>query len=116
MSDFCYRQADGAYVLYCDDEAIGDPFAEVSLGFDRDSGTLHRHGDPVQVQSWFVAYTGELRAAGHAAMAERIVTLTGRFELEELNKCLQITGYVSRMYSRLMATDPVCAPAAKAMA
>jgi hypothetical protein len=46
-----------------------------------------------------------LRAAGAQAEANDIVVVSGPLPVEELNKCLGISGYVRRMFQRL-ATLP----------
>jgi hypothetical protein len=46
-----------------------------------------------------------LRAAGAQDSANDIVVVSGPLPVDEINKCLQINGYCSRMYTRL-ATLP----------
>lgn len=100
--DYCYKLNAGQYVLHDGDRPIGRVLDEVAIALDRASGALHKHGDPLMVSKWLADTQGKLRQGGCHDMAEDLVMISGRFELEDINRCLSITGYAGRLYSRLI--------------
>ncbi|MDO8449670.1 MAG: hypothetical protein Q7T10_12795 [Rhodoferax sp.] len=77
----------------------------VAIAFDVRTGVLHEHGSPVRIQSWATTARRRLRAAGALDSANDIVVVSGPLPVDEINKCLQISGYCRRMFTRL-ATLP----------
>ena len=77
----------------------------VAIAFDVSTGVLHEHGSPLRIHSWATTARRRLRAAGALDKANDIVVVSGPLPVDEINKCLQITGYCRRMYTRL-ATLP----------
>lgn len=77
----------------------------VAIAFDVRTGELHEHGTPTRIHSWATGARRRLRAAGAQDSANDIVVVSGPLPVEEINKCLQISGYCSRLYNRL-ATLP----------
>jgi hypothetical protein len=108
MSDFNYKLNCGQYVLHKGDAPIGPVMDEVAIAFDRENGTLHKHGSLENVQAWVTKAQQRLResAAGGLGgfaeqMANDLVIISGKFPVEELNCCLSTTGYVLRMVDKL---------------
>ena len=77
----------------------------VAIAFDAHTVQVHQHGNPMRIQSWATMTRRRLRAAGAQQEANDIVVVSGPLPVEEINKCLWITGYVRRMFQRL-ATLP----------
>jgi hypothetical protein len=77
----------------------------VAIAFDVSTGLLHDHGSPTRIHSWAMGARRRLRAAGAQESANDIVVVSGPLPVDEINKCLQINGYCSRMFTRL-ATLP----------
>lgn len=77
----------------------------VAIAFDARTGELHEHGSPTRIHSWATTARRRLRAAGALDSANDIVVVSGPLPVDEINKCLQISGYCSRLFSRL-ATLP----------
>ena len=77
----------------------------VAIAFDAHTGHVHQHGNPMRIHSWATMTRRRLRAAGAQAEANDIVVVSGPLPVEEINKCLGISGYVRRMFQRL-ATLP----------
>jgi hypothetical protein len=102
---YSYTLNCGQYVLTEDGRPIGRVLDEVSLALDIEEHTLHKHGAPEMVQAWLQRTQAKLRAGGAEEMANRMVCLTGRFPLEELNRCLQVSGYAGRLYLKAMAGE-----------
>ncbi len=75
----------------------------LAIGFDRVSGTLHKHGEHERVESWVSNARKKFRDAGFPEMADALVVLSGDLPLDEVNKCLAITGYCARMFEKLQA-------------
>lgn len=105
MTDCHYRLTCGQYVLHDGDEPIGAVLDEIALAFDRDSGTLHKHGPVDLVSAWHANAQQRYRAAGLDDLAEPLVMVAGRFPLEDLNRCISASGYVGRFYQRLLAGE-----------
>lgn len=77
----------------------------VAIAFDAYTGEVHQHGSPTRIQSWAAHTRRRLRAAGAQAVANDLVVVSGPLPIDELNKCLWISGYCRRMFKRL-ATLP----------
>ncbi|NMM14595.1 MAG: hypothetical protein HHJ17_13825 [Rhodoferax sp.] len=77
----------------------------VAIAFNVSTGMLHEHGSPSRIHSWATTARRRLRAAGSLDSANDIVVVSGPLPVDEINKCLRITGYCRRMFSRL-ATLP----------
>ena len=77
----------------------------VAIAFDASTGVLHEHGSPTRIHSWATTARRRLRAAGALDSANDIVVVSGPLPVDEINKCLQISGYCGRMFTRL-ATLP----------
>jgi len=75
--------------------------ATVAIAFDASTGELHEHGNPTRIHSWATTARRRLRAAGALDSANDIVVVSGPLPVDEINKCLQISGYCRRLYSRL---------------
>lgn len=73
----------------------------VAIAFDVSTGVLHEHGSPLRIHSWATTTRRRLRAAGALDKANDIVVVSGPLPIDEINKCLQITGYCRRMFTRL---------------
>ena len=73
----------------------------VAIAFDVHTGHVHQHGSPARIQSWATHTRRRLRAAGALQEANDIVVVSGPLPVDEINKCLWITGYCRRMLQRL---------------
>jgi hypothetical protein len=109
-----YQLKEGSYHLY----DLSSPASEVTgehrlrlmtdnvaIAFDLRTGELQEHGSPARIHSWASNTRRRLRAAGAHDSANDIVVVSGPLPVDEINKCLRITGYCGRMFSRL-ATLP----------
>lgn len=112
--DLQYQLKAGSYYLYDMRDAPSAVTGErrfklktdmVAIAFDAHTGKVHQHGNPTRIQSWATMTRRRLRAAGAQEEANDIVVVSGPLPVEELNKCLWISGYVRRMFQRL-ATLP----------
>jgi hypothetical protein len=96
-----YRLSGGQYVLCEGGIPKSAPVDEISMAIDRASGTLHKHGDPAWVQQWAKTAQAQFRSVGFNEVADDLVVVTGRFPLDEINRCLDTTTYVATFYERL---------------
>ncbi|MEJ6003794.1 hypothetical protein [Paucibacter soli] len=103
--NFNYRLNCGQYVLHDGDRPVRRVLDEVSLAFTETDGVLVKHGDPESVQKWVSTTQGKYRAAGFEESAAGLVCITGRFPLEDLNRCLSTTGFVLNLYARLKSGE-----------
>jgi hypothetical protein len=98
---FEYRLTGDSYQLYRGEEPFGPAIDEVAIALDRSAGTLMKHGDPEQVRAWYSRAQASFREAGFAENADDLVVISARFEVEDLNRCLTITGYAGKLLTRL---------------
>ena len=104
-----YRLNAGQFVLHAkrpfshELEPVGRVLDEIALAIDTVDGILHKHGPAEKVSAWHAKTTQALRAAGADEMADHLVVVTGRFPLEEVNRCLSITTYAGHFYQKLLA-------------
>ena len=112
--DLQYELKAGSYYLYDMRETPSAVTGErrfklktdsVAIAFDRHTGEMHQHGSPARIQSWALHQRRRLRAAGALDQANGIVVVSGPLPVDELNKCLWISGYCRRLFTRL-ATLP----------
>ena len=108
--DLQYQLKFGCYYLYDMAEPPSAATGErrfrlktdtVAIAFDASTGALHKHGNPLQIQSWALRARRKLRAVGADEIANDIVVVSGPLPVEEINKCLWIAGYCRRMFKRL---------------
>jgi hypothetical protein len=108
--DLQYQLKRGSYYLYDMAEPPSPSTGErrfrlktdnVAIAFDASTGVLHKHGNPALIQSWATLTRRRLRAEGALESANDIVVVSGPLPVEEINKCLWITGYCRRMFKRL---------------
>jgi len=98
-----YRLEDGQYAFYLKGER---KFVteEVAILFDQDLSVLLKHGPPAFVDSEFrrmhLAF-GRTRTLFD--VADGLTVIRGKFDIEELNKVVQICDYVGRFYKKLEA-------------
>ncbi len=100
-----YRLNGGQYVLYKGDQPTTAPVDEISLVIDRAAGILHRHGNSDQSRAWIENAQAKFRDGGHAQFADDLVLITGRFPLDEINRCLEARTYVTTFYKRLVSGE-----------
>lgn len=43
----------------------------------------------------------------HDDMAPQLVVISGRFPIEEINRCISISGYAGKFYGRISDVAPV---------
>ena len=73
----------------------------VAIAFDASTGVLHEHGSPTRIHSWASTARRRLRAAGSLDSANDIVVVSGPLPVDEINKCLRISGYCRSLFRRL---------------
>ena len=112
--DLQYQLKAGSYYLY---DMRDQPSAvtgerrfklktdSIAIAFDRQTGEVHKHGNPLRIQSWALTMRRRLRSAGLWDEADDIVVVSGPFPVDEINKCLWMRGYCRRLLQRL-ATMP----------
>lgn len=89
------------YVMLRDGRPVTAPMDEIAICFDRECGTLHKHGVPESVRKWHTASTEKLRSGGADDLADLLVVIQGRFTLEDIDKVLSITGYAQVLYKSI---------------
>lgn len=103
MTTYEYKLNAGQYVLHCDGVPSGPVMDEVAIALDVESGTRHKIGDPKMVADWVLQAKQKLRAAGADEMANQLTVISGRFSLEDLNRCWSTSSYALTLYRKVMA-------------
>ncbi len=108
--DLQYELKAGNYYLYDMRDAPSAATGErrcrlkpdrVAIAFAQPPGQVPPQGSPARIQSWALHQRRRLRAAGALDQANGIVVVSGPLPVDELNKCLWISGYCRRMFTRL---------------
>lgn len=74
---------------------------EVSICFDSEFGTLLRHGSPELVHNYYDRTITSYNNSGLADIAAVITLIASdKWNVDDLNKCIDITGYLCRMFPR----------------
>ena len=74
---------------------------DVAIAFDVRTGIVQEHGSPTRIHSWALNTRRRLRSSGAPDKANDIVVVSGPLPVDEINKCLRISGYCRRLYSML---------------
>jgi hypothetical protein len=70
--------------------------------FDRKSGTLHKHGDFDRIRKIAADMRSKYIRVGDQASADCLtIYASKKFDIRELNRCLNITGYCKTLWERL---------------
>ena len=94
-----YRREGDMFHL-CDGDEILDSMEEVAIGYEdnMETGTmLHKHGSKKRIEEWMKKTVQMYKKAGGilAEDADNIkMIFSSEWDLEELNKMLNITGYI----------------------
>jgi hypothetical protein len=102
MAEYQYQLNCGQYVLHRDGKPVGALLDEVAIAFDKENGTLHKHGAPEMVNAWAQHAQQKLRAGGASEFADDLIVVTGRFTLDDLNGCLTHSGYIGVLYTKML--------------
>lgn len=112
MHSYHYEfDAHGNLVLKRDGESVFTIGAtdEIALGYDKEDGTLMKHGraagvrDSIDAMRRSFARVGLHRIAQDLTVVAIPVRSVTRAVLEEINRCLEISDYVKRLPDRLAA-------------
>jgi len=88
------KDENGNYRLIDEDNVVLEqPMQEVAIGFNKTGADL-RHGSTEAVQSWFDSTVEAYKNKGFNEMANEYRIVSGKFDLEQLNKLMSITGYL----------------------
>ena len=119
-----YEYKNNLYYLIDERGDIITAHEEVALCFSynkEDGGMLHKYGSPESVNKWaagrrkkFAEAATNLNLHKHLKsigiptsvldynqMSAEIVVIEGKFAVEEIQKCIDISGYVGRFYEKL---------------
>jgi len=119
-----YEYKNNLYYLIDDRGEVITTHEEVALAFSynkEDGGLLHKHGSPENVNKWAIATRKKFADAAkdhnlhkhltnlgiptsptdYNQMAKDIIVIEGILPIEELQKCIDISGYVGKFYEKL---------------
>lgn len=109
---------DGRWLLMKDGQTQrSTPGTKLAFAFDRDCGTLHKHGDPAMVKRWLDETKAKLASAPELADALDILTVesyplvgdpkpgVNYISLTDANAILSTSGYIQKVLDKLDAID-----------
>ncbi|MBQ0916936.1 hypothetical protein KBW71_00530 [Hydrogenophaga aromaticivorans] len=109
---------DGRWLLNQGGQTITSTTGDrLAFAYDKECGTLHKHGDPVRVQAW--VNNAKAKLQGFPELAGALDTLEVASLLpcqrpkddvlyitaEEANRCLSTSGYILTLLSKLHAIE-----------
>lgn len=100
-----YTLENGRYTLYLKGERVVHS-PEVAVVIDLNTGSALKHGEPEQVQTYFNVARNAFKEGGFIQEANDLVFVTGKIDLEELNKMVGICGYAGCFYREKIAAAP----------
>lgn len=107
--NYYYEYRDGHYVLMYDGNPAIPPMKQVAILYtdskDLPNMVLHKHGSVEHVLAHYDRMRNAYKAAGFAKEAMELkIFRSDRIPVDELNKCLEITGYVGQMVRQMNRT------------
>jgi hypothetical protein len=108
-----YRLDGGRYLLLDDSDIIAG-MDEVAIAYDTESGTLLKHGSPDKVREWHRKSIQRYLDTGVEQLFSTVVVWIARFDIEDLNRCLLISGYIKvlaeKAAKKAKMTKPIPCP------
>jgi hypothetical protein len=96
-----YSKREGLYEFHIFDEKVFET-EEVSIALDKAAGVILCHGKPEKVDQWIAQTTEYNTFHGYPGMLNNLVVMKGKFDVDELNECLDKVGYVKTFYERFL--------------
>lgn len=102
-----YVLENGLYVFYLNNQRVFES-ASVAILFDKENGVLLKHGVPDIVRETIGIYEAKLSQTedGHVLL-DALEVVEGAFNVEELNKVINIMGYILQFYERYTTTKTI---------
>lgn len=112
---YYYEKHDGIFVLMHSDREPYIIGPVVAIAFSQSSGTffygLHtvmlKHGKPESIEQWFQTASKAYHEAGFQKEADELRILYFDGDVEDLNKIIDITGYLEVLLSRNPQTSEI---------
>lgn len=100
-----YVIENGLYAFYLKGQRMFET-TKVAILFDRENGVLLKHGKPETVQATLDTYKTRLTGVeGGFEILDALTMLEGAFEVDELNKVVNITGYVAHLFAQISPSN-----------
>jgi len=104
---FHYEMDGERYILVDDRNQIHASHDEIAVAFSFDPtdpipGTLHKHGSFENVNKWAQEAIAKL-SVNCKDLASQITVVSGKIPLEEINRMIDISGYVGTWYKKILA-------------
>lgn len=95
-----YEFKDNQYKLIDDYGKILASMEEVAIMFDKKHSCLLRHGELKLVEKYYNDIVYKYRKNNLFDIANDLVMIWGKLDIEELNKIIQITDYIGIFYRK----------------
>lgn len=101
MINFKFTKDFGSYYFWCDEELVymSDTIA-IAFTIDGKSLTFHKHGNPEFVHGWAKEFKEKFNKAGYDYADDIRVIESNNWDVEDLNKIINITGYMKIIISK----------------
>lgn len=81
---------------------------EIAIVFDKICGTLLKHGPKETIEAWFVTAKKKYQEAGLSEIANDLTLISSKnWDPEELNKILDIAGYIKIFYQKYLESSNI---------
>ncbi len=92
-----YKLEYGSYYYYPDEVALPSMSDEIAIMFDAADNVLLKHGSPTAVKKYFDTAVAKYAEAGLQDFSKDFVYIEGKIPVDEVNKCIHISGYVKHL-------------------
>ena len=107
MKEYFYKIEGNEYVLYHGDKVVSRNDYAIALCYNLDgefSGIL-KYGNKKTVETYFKKNFSKLMNSGLTEMAQNLKFISGRLPVDEVNKAISITGYISKLHQKIINNE-----------
>jgi hypothetical protein len=96
-----YQSEESGGVVFCIYGEEVFKAKDVAIVYDNISGTLLKHGPKENVVAWRERAVERYCGAGYYEQASDLVMFSGSFDPEDLNRMIEVDGYVKSFHQRM---------------
>lgn len=110
MSNYYYKIEGSEYVLYNDENVIlrSDYGVALVYTYNEEISVLHKHGMKKHAQKWYNNAVNKYKNSGFEKEASELIMVFGRFPVDEVNKCINNSGYTKKFHEKIMNNEMPC--------
>jgi hypothetical protein len=106
-----YKIEGDDYTLYNDNDLILRSSYKIAFAYSyweedgENHGVLHKHGSEDSVLKWHNNAYNKYKKSGLTDMANQMYMVCGRIPIKEVNKCIQISGYIVKLHEKILNNE-----------